>query len=239
MERNKTLTKDEEIRQEVIQEIRRETKIINPDGLEVSVDNGVVKLGGHVHSYTDQLAAQAAAERVPGVEAVAQDIEVLLPADSKHSDLEIAESARNALDLNSAVPPGLVKAAVEDGWIMLDGEVEWLHQKEEAESTVSKIRGVKGVTNKITVSSNVKPQDVMLQIEKEFQRMAILHARDIHVEIEGNKAVLSGMVRAWVEKVEAESVVREMPGITQVENNLILSPLLQGKENPPASNQRR
>ncbi len=225
--------KDEEIKQEIQAALAREPRIVNPDGIGVAVNDRVVTLIGHVHSYTDQLAAQAAAERVPGVEAVVQDIEVILPDESRRNDIEIAEAASKSLELNSSIPGGRIKVVVEDGYLSLDGEVERQYQKEEAESTVAKIRGVKGVTNNIKVGTQIRPIDVILQIEKEFQRMAALHARDIHVNVQGTRVILTGMTRAWIEKVEAERVVREMPGVTEVENQIELSPLLEGKENPP------
>ena len=227
------MDKDEEIRLEVVREIGSERKISNPNRIEVTVKRGVVKLGGYVDHYMDQVAATAAAERVPGVEAVVQGIEVELPAASRRDDLEIARSACAVLEHNSTIPRDHVKISVCDGWVTLEGNLQEEHQKEEAENAVRRTLGVRGVTNNIVVRRQPKPYDVTLQIERTFQRMAVHHAQDIHVEIKDGKVILSGLVRAWVEKADAEEAAREVPGVTEVENRLEVTPLLEGKESPP------
>ncbi len=225
--------RDEEIRQEVIKEIKRERKISNPDSIEVTVKEGLVTLGGHVEHYMDQVNAVAAAECIPGVKGVVQDIEVELPATSKRDDLEIARSSCAALEHNSMIPRDSVKVSVCDGWVTLEGNLQEAHQKEEVESTVSRILGVKGVTNNIIVKPQIKPYDIVLQIEHNFQHMAMHHAQDIHVQVKDGKVILSGMTRAWIEKVAAEEAAREVPGVTDVENRLEVTPLLEGREKPP------
>jgi osmotically-inducible protein OsmY len=227
------MDKDEEIKHEVVKEIKRERKINNPDRIEVTVKEGVVTLSGHVDHYMDQITAVAAAESVPGVEGVAQEIEVELPAASKRDDIEIAHSACAALEYNSIIPRERVKVSVSDGWITLEGDLQEEHQKKEAENTVSKVLGVRGVTNNIVVRLQLKPYDITLQIQRTFQHMAIHHAQDIHVEIKDGKVILSGMVRAWIEKAEAEEAAHEVQGVTDVENRLEVTPLLEGKEKPP------
>ncbi len=230
-----SMDRDEQIRSEVIKELKNEHKVSRPDAIQVLVKGGIVTLGGSVDNYIDQLEAENAAERVPGVEGVVQNIEVMLPAKSKRHDHEIAQDAVTALDLNSAIPRGRVKVVVENGWALLDGDVDWPHQKDEIESTVSKISGVRGVTSNITVKLPVDALDIKKQIERAFQVMVMYHARDIMVDVREGKVILSGTVRAWVEKVEAERVAREAPGVSAVENRLVLTPLLEGKEPVPAN----
>jgi osmotically-inducible protein OsmY len=117
--------------------------------------------------------------------------------------------------------------------VTLGGDVEELHQKEEAETIASKILGVRGLTNNIEIKHNVRPSDVTRQILRTFQNMAVHHVQDIQVEINGSKVILSGIVRAWIEKAEAEQAAYDVPGITEVENRLEVTPLLEGKEKPP------
>jgi osmotically-inducible protein OsmY len=227
------MNKDEEIRLEVTKEIKSERRITNSDRIQVNVKGGVVTLSGYVEHYMDQIAAVAAVERVTGVEGVVQEIEVVLPEASRRDDEELARSACAAIEHNSTIPQNHVKVSVCDGLVTLEGELEEEHQRDEAENTVSRILGVKGVTNKIVVKHHVKPFDVTLQIERAFQHMAVHHAREIHVEVKNDKVVLSGVVRAWIEKAEAEEAAHEIQGVTEVENRLELTPLLEGKEKPP------
>ena len=224
---------DEELKLEVVRQIKAERKISNPDRITVVVSERVVTLGGFVDHYMDQIAAVRAVESVPGVEGVVQELEVELPESSKRDDQEIVKSACTAIEHNSTIPADSVKVTVTDGWITLDGELEEQHQKDEAEDTAGRVLGVKGVTDNIVVKTPLRPYDITLQIERTFRHMATHHARDIHVEIHGGKVVLSGLVRAWIEKSEAQEAAYEVPGVEEVENRLEMSPLLEGKETPP------
>jgi osmotically-inducible protein OsmY len=227
------ISKDEELRLAVLDELRWEPRISNPSAIGVAVKEGIVTLSGFVDNYMDELAAEAAATRVPGVEGVIQNIVVRLPTRSERDDLEITRLAVSALDLNSLIPRDQVKVVVKEGWVTLTGEVEREYQKQEAESTISRITGVKGITNNVQVKPNLTTISIINQIARTFQRMAAHHAREIDVQIEGNKVILNGMVRAWLEKVEAERIVRELPGVKEVINNLQVVPLLEGKEPIP------
>jgi osmotically-inducible protein OsmY len=229
------MNRDEELRLEVEKAIRSERKISNPNRIEVSVKGGVATLGGYVDHYMDQVAAVAAAERVPGIEGIAQEIEVELPTSSKRGDVEIADSACAAIEHNSTIPHEHVKVTVCDGWVTLEGNLQEEHQKEEAENTVSRILGVKGITNNIVVKPQVKPYDITMRIMRTFQHLAAHHAQDIHVEVKNGKVILSGVVRAWVEKEEAEEAAHQTPGVVEVENRLEVTPLLEGREKPPVS----
>jgi len=68
------------------------------------------------------------------------------------SDIRI--DVDNALYWDLAVPSDDVSAGVAGGWVTLRGDVEWPYQKSCAEADVLRVLGVKGVTNKIVVSSH-------------------------------------------------------------------------------------
>ena len=227
------MNSNEEIRLYVLKELNTERKIGNPSRIEVSVENGIVTLSGSVDHYMDQVAAVEAAERVTGVKGVVQETKVELPTASRRNDEEIVRSACTAIEQNSMVPTGVVKVSVCDGKVTLEGEVQEEHQKIEAGNTVSKVLGVKGLINSIVVKPVVRPYDITLEIERTFQHMASHHAQEIHVKVEDSRVVLSGVVRAWIEKAEAEAAAREVPGVKEVENRLEVTPLLEGKEKPP------
>jgi osmotically-inducible protein OsmY len=105
-----------------------------------------VTLAGFVKSYTDRLEAEQAAKRVAGVRAVANDIEVRLPAIDQRPDPDIARDAVAALKAELPISHDRIKVIVKDGWVTLEGAVEWQYQKTIAENAVRKVKGVKGVT---------------------------------------------------------------------------------------------
>ncbi|SRR5581483_2035523 len=208
---------DQEIQKDVLDELRWDATV-QPNEIGVSVKDGVVTLTGWVDSYLKKWAAEEAAHRVPGVKAVANDIEVKLA--TERTDADIAEAAVHALEWDAAIPSDKVKVTVSKGWVTLRGEVEWQYQRQDAERVVRRLTGVKGVTNLITVKPGVTPVDLKRKIEDALVRNARLDAERITVEVDGGKAILRGTVRSWAEREEAERVAWSAPGITEVDNRI-------------------
>jgi osmotically-inducible protein OsmY len=214
---------DDSIRREVEEELRYDPSLAEDD-IAVSVRDGVVTLAGRVKSYLDKWRAERSASRVRGVRAIANDLDVRLPSASTRQDTDIARAAADALDWNIAVPKGRIKARVENGWVTLEGDVDWNFQKEAAERSVRSITGVKGVTSLITVRVRPTPSDVKQKIADALERGAQFDAERITVEVDGNKAILRGTVRSFAERRDAERAAFNAPGITEVENRLLVDP---------------
>jgi osmotically-inducible protein OsmY len=210
---------DKELQKQVMDELIWEPSI-DAAGIGVSVDSGVVMLSGTVQSYPEKWAAERATERVKGVKAVTDEIVVRLPGDFERGDSEIARTAVNTLDWNASLPHGRIKAIVENGWVTLDGTVEYYFQKVEAERAVRGLLGVKGVTNRVNVRPVISPGDVKGQIIKALERAAEVDAKKISVETRNTKVILRGAVKSWVERDEAERAAWAAPGVSDVENNI-------------------
>jgi osmotically-inducible protein OsmY len=214
---------DSEIQRDIEDELRWDPSLDNDD-IAASVRDGVVTLAGYVKSYLDKWHAERVAGRVKGVKAIANDLNVKLPSSSERPDPDIARAVIDALKWNIAVPADRIKAKVDKGWVTLEGDVDWHFQREAAERSVRSLRGVKGVTNLITVRVRTTPEDVKQKIKEALERSAQFDADRITVEVEGNKAILKGTVRSYAEKRDAERAARNAPGITEVENKLTVDP---------------
>jgi osmotically-inducible protein OsmY len=213
---------DKELRKDVLAELEYEPSI-DATQIGVAVKDGVVTLTGSVESYLEKWRAERAAERVEGVRAVANELEVRLPGDSKRKDTDIAAAAVNALKWNSLVPADKVKVTVEGGWITLKGEVPYRFQKEAAESAVRHLTGATGVSNLIQIKPNVSSTEVKKKIEEALERMAQVDARQIQIETSDGKVILKGKVRSWAEREEAEKAAWRAPGVAQVEDQIRVS----------------
>ncbi len=216
---------DEDIQRDVLDELKWDPHVqVNEIG--VAVKDGIVMLTGWVDSYLKKLAAENAAHRVRGVKAVANDIEVRLPGSAERTDADLAKAVLDALRWNAAIPAGKLDVTVSQGWVTLRGEVEFGFEKRDAERVVQRLAGVKGVTNLITVRSHPLPSDLKQNIGKALVRNAETDAQHITVEVEGNKVILRGTVRSYAEKKAAEETAWSSPGVTDVENRIVVLPIL-------------
>lgn len=216
---------DEEIRKDVIDEIRWDPQLtdIAPQ-IGVSVKDDVVTLTGVVEQYAQKLAAERAAQRVKGVKVVAVDIELKadVPAEMR-TDAQIGEAIRNALAWHSAVNQDLIEIKVDNGWVELEGTVSWDYERKAAERAVEPILGVKGVINKIKIKAkSVDPKEIQKKISAAFHRHASVDVENISIAVNGNEVILKGKVRSWAEREDAEDVAWAMPGVTDVINNLVI-----------------
>lgn len=211
---------DLQLQRDVLEELKFEPSIREAE-IGVAAKGGVVTLTGFVDSYAERFSAEHAAERVGGVKAVADDIKVKLPGAHRRTDTDIAHAVVNALRWDIQVPDDRIKAAVVDGWIKLEGEVEWQYQKSAAEGAVRSLTGVKGVSNLVTVKpKTASPFEVGQKIKDSLRRHAERDADRITIEARDGHVTLRGTVSSFAERQDAERAAWQAPGVTNV-NDLI------------------
>jgi osmotically-inducible protein OsmY len=215
---------DEEIQRDVLEELKWDTRV-RPNEIGVAVKDGIVTLTGWVDSYMKKVAAEEVAHRVPSVKAVANDIEVRLPTSAERTDADLAKAVLSALKWDAGIPTDKLDVTVSKGWVTLKGEVEYGFQKREAEQAVQRISGVRGVTNLVVVRPQVSPTDLKEKIEQALVRNAETDAKRITVEVQGSKVILRGTVQSYAEKRAAEESAWSAPGVSEVENRIVVSPI--------------
>jgi osmotically-inducible protein OsmY len=214
---------DSDIERDVKEELEWDPDLDASD-IAVSVKKDVVTLAGFVKSYTDKYEAESAAKRVAGVTAVANDLEVRLPSIDERPDPDIARDAVAAIKSQLPMSSERIKIVVKNGWVTLEGQVEWQYQRQTAESAVRRIKGVKAVNNLIQLQPRARPDEIKRKIQEAFKRNAEVDANRIMVETNGGEVILNGTVRSWVEREEAERIAWSAPGVTKVEDRIVVSP---------------
>jgi osmotically-inducible protein OsmY len=215
-----TMKSDSQLQHDVLQELEWRPSI-DASQIGVLAKNGVVTLTGFVPKYADKIEAERVAKSVAGVKAVADEIDVRLAQTT--NDIDIANAALYALKWHTWIPNEKIKVTVTDGWITLEGTVDWQYQREAARETVCHLQGVKGVTNRIAITVRPQPKDIRDKIEAAFRRSAEVDARHVQVDAHDNTIVLTGNVSSSSEWAEAERVAWAAPGVIAVDNRLTVS----------------
>jgi len=213
------MSSNSELQQNVMDELLWDP-CINAEHIGVTAKDGIVTLTGYVSNYFEKKKCERVAKRVANVKIVVDELDIRLSGSAERTDLEIAESALETLKLNVLIPRDGVQLTVDSGRIVLEGEVDWQYQSNAAEESLHNMVGVKGIINKIRIKPSVRPADVKARIQSALVRNAQIDASHIRVETSGGKATLSGHVRNWSEKEQAEAAAWSAPGITEVVNNV-------------------
>jgi osmotically-inducible protein OsmY len=210
---------DLQVRQDILAELEFEPRV-DAAHIGVAVQDGVATLTGHVASFVEKLAAEKAALRVRGVRAIAQEIEVRYPSDKKTADDEIAARALKVLRWSAVAPADCVVVKVQDGFVTLNGQVDWNYQRAAAEVEVRRLSGVLGVVNNITLKPQLQITDIKRKIEDSLKRSAEVEAKKISISVKEGVVGLDGNVHDWQERAAVERAVWSVAGVRQVEDRL-------------------
>jgi len=212
---------DKLLRNAVIRQLEWDPQVVSKD-ISVTVNDSVVTLTGFTHSYSEKYATEKAVKSVYGVQAVANDIEVRPMA--VRTDPEIARDIVNAMKLDLTVPDDRIKIGVHDGYVTLEGTVDWHFQGNAAETCARNIHGVRGVLNHIAIKPKVSAVEVTHSIEEALRRSAEVDARRITVTAKDGEVQLYGRVRSWFEREEAERAAWAAPGVSEVIDHIAVVP---------------
>jgi len=192
--------------------------------ITIAVHDGIVRLGGFVASLAEKHAAERAVWHVRGVTGLVQEIEVRLAAARRHSDEEIAERVQSVLRWDAQIPDARIRIRVEKGIVTLMGALDWQYQREEAESRVRQLEGVRAVENELTVRPGATAADIADKVRRAFARHAELDAHRITVAVDGATVALTGEVRSLVARRTAENAAWSAAGVAAVDNRLEVAP---------------
>lgn len=216
------MTTNEELQKDV-QEALRWEPLLRDAEMGVTAKDGIVTLSGTVDSYAKKMEAENAAKKVAGVKVVVEQIEVKTFSALNHrDDHDLANEVLNACKWHWEIPEDKIRVKVENGWITLEGEVQWNYQKEDTAKFIGQLAGIRGVSNKITIKSESLDRIEKIAIESALARNWSIKEKDIHVHVAHNKVILTGTVGSWYEKDEAGRQAWKAPGVEIVDNDIVV-----------------
>ena len=212
---------NEELQKDVQNAIKWQ-RLLNAAEIGVIAKDGVITLSGSVDSLAKKMEAESATKNVSGVKAVVENISIKFASDWNKSDSDIANEVLTALRSNWEIPNEKIKVKVENGWVTLEGQLEWNFQKEAAKNAVRDLLGVAGVTNNITIKADTQDEIERKDIESALERNWSLSDREIKVKVSGTKVTLTGTVDSWYQKSEAARIAWKARGVWSVDNELVV-----------------
>ena len=212
---------DGQLKKEVEEELEWDPAVTATD-IGVEVADRIVTLSGHPPSLAEKLAAEKAAHRVAGVKAVVVDMQVRLPQKDERTDEDVANAVHAILHWTVGLPDDSVKVQVEKGWVTLTGAVDWAYQSHVAARTVSHMRGVRGVANRIEVRGDIASEDIGAKIAQAMQRHAEREVKHISIEVKDGTVTLTGKVGSYAERAVARGAAWSAPGVRAVVDDLVV-----------------
>lgn len=224
MDRGEVMKKsDAEILKLVVQSLRWDTRV-KEGAIAVQVDDGTVTLTGTVGSWGERVAAQEAAHRVSSVLDLANQIRVEIEGEPP-LDAAVAGWVQAVLQLDVFVPYDRIRAAVSNGWVTIEGDVDYWSQREAVDRALRNLRGVRGIVNRVLVRRrDPRTDDVRQAVEAALKRQAEREAEDVRLFVLGGRVVVTGAVHSSKDREAVLGAIRGTPGVWAVEDRLCLEP---------------
>lgn len=189
--------------------------------IAVEVTDGNVSLSGSVDRYCKKDVAQKIAQEVEGIKRVNESLTVDLSDTDQRSDTEIASAIEQKFFKNFGYAHKDVTVVVKNGFVWLEGRLNWKYQRNLAVECISFLEGIRDIENNIfireTANFTVSEKDVLAAIYSDYSI-----TNDIKVEILGQKVILKGVIRNSNQKNLVTRLVRSVAGVKEIENFLTL-----------------
>jgi osmotically-inducible protein OsmY len=219
--KGKIMKSDIDFQNEILDELAWDSRI--PDAsIAVNVCKGIATLTGHLDTYAEKIAVKSAAEKVLGLHTLILNISVTPPKIHQRTDTEIAAAIEHVFSWSTPVPREKVKIAVNDGWIILDGELDWNFERRAVEKLIRPLKGIVGITNNISLKSHVIPQSISNRIKETLHRQVSQKTPNIDIYIDGSIITLRGQVQSLAEKNAMEGATWSAPGVSKVNSQLTI-----------------
>ncbi|MEJ2726469.1 MAG: BON domain-containing protein [Deltaproteobacteria bacterium] len=213
---------DEDIKVAVIDQLYWDSRV-EASKINVTVEGGEVVLSGSVPSLRARQAAYDDARNVSGVIAVENRMVVEHPETPPvPPDERIQSNVQDVLNWNVTLDARTISVSVKDGVVTLEGTVDSYWEKVSADETVSHVRGVVDVVNKLSVvpAKKLTDEKIAQDIKAALERNVAVNADSLGIAVANGVVTLSGTVRNWGEHTAAFFTALYTKGVVNVDDRL-------------------
>jgi osmotically-inducible protein OsmY len=193
---------DELIMLAIDDELRR-SEAVDGHRIDVDVDDGIVTLSGHVSHLLAKEVAVGLAERVRGVVAVLDEMEVNT---DRRENAALKKDVVDALSADPATHRMAVNVVAEDNIVTLSGTVPSNGEKTLAGEVAMRVKGVIELKNELEVEpkKNLTDKELQAEISELYKYAALLDDVHLEVQVKDGVAVLNGRVASSFQKSYAD-----------------------------------
>lgn len=142
-------------------------------------------------------------------------------AQNELTDLQISNAVDNQLMINTTTPSHMIDVVTTEGIVTLSGKVNNLLAKDHAIKVAQMVKGVKGVIDKIEVTTTYLADDVLeSNVKDALLNDPATSSYQITVDANNSIVTLDGEVDSWQEKRIASHVAKGVLGVKKVNNNV-------------------
>lgn len=142
------------------------------------------------------------------------------------TDSELKRVVETALHSEVRLRGREIAVAVEDGMVVLQGQVPELSEKRLAVNLVRRMREVGDVKDQLRLFTTHEMTDKQIQqhILDGWLEDGALHDRRLDVEVANGVATITGKLDSFEEKCFAGLIAWWVPGVTDVDNQIVVEP---------------
>lgn len=144
------------------------------------------------------------------------------------NDSTLRQDIIDELDFEPSIDAADIGVAVEDGVVTLTGHVPTYAQKVKVERVVIRVRGVKGIAQRMEVrpfgANNAADDEIAKRAVSAIEWNTTIPDGAVQVTVQDGWVTLTGKVEWQYQKAAAADMVRDLAGVVAVSNQIEIKP---------------
>jgi len=211
---------DESLQLKVAHQLEQDP-LLREAQIVVAPGNDNIVVSGKVNKFFKKAMVCQLVRKTTGVKNITDQISVVVTNLTDFHDEDIEKAIAEKFEKNLGNSSKNITVTVSKGQVLLEGILKWKYQKILATECISYLDGIVSIQNDISTAAQTEPavseKDILAAIYKEDMIRS-----DISVDLVGRKVIVSGNVPTPFQKKLIGKIVREVPGVNEIDNRLLV-----------------